>query len=231
MKKVFVTGLAFVLAIVASITGTLAWLTAKTEAVTNTFTVGDIDITLIEHQYDPNDTEAAETNSDGEKIEQNEQNYKLIPGTVYFKDPTVTVKANSEKCYLFVEFTETNNPSTYLTYTSNLSKTDTGWTQGTGTTGTDVNGVPTNVWFRTVEASTTDTTYELLDDNKVTVKTNIIKKPVNATNKADKYSNPYMPATDAQPSLNYKAYAIQSDNITDVATAWEKVSEASKPTT
>ncbi len=225
MKKIIVTCLALVLAIVASITGTLAWLTAKTSEVTNTFTVGDINITLIEHEYDSaNPSQAKKV--DNKMVEKNVQNYKLIPGTVYFKDPTVTVKANSEKCYLFVEFTETNSPGNYLTYTSNLSKTDSGWTRGTGTTGTDVNGVPTNVWFRTVEASKTDTTFELLDSNKVTVKNTIVKRPADATGETDASGNYYMPASTAQPSLNYKAYAIQSDNIANEAIAWQNVTTA-----
>ena len=61
--------------------GTLACLTSTTGAVTNTFTVGDINITLDE------------TTSD----------YKMIPGYTIAKDPKVTVAANSEKCYLFVK--------------------------------------------------------------------------------------------------------------------------------
>lgn len=226
MKKIVVTCLALVLAVVASITGTLAWLTAKTEEVTNTFTIGDIEIELIEHEYDPDDTDS-EKLVDGKPVEKNVQNYKLIPGTEYFKDPTVTVKANSEKCYLFVEFTETNNPQNYLTYTSKLSATDSGWTQGTGTTGTGANGVPTNVWFRTVAASTTDTKFELLVDNKVVVKDSIVKRPTDATGATDAKGNYYMPLDSAKPSLNYKAYAIQSDNIATADAAWEKVSAAS----
>lgn len=74
--------------------GTLAWLTSTTEAVTNTFTVGDINITLDE------------TTSD----------YKMIPGYTIAKDPKVTVLANSEKCYLFVKVTKSTNFDSYMTY-------------------------------------------------------------------------------------------------------------------
>lgn len=88
--------------------GTLAWLTSTTDPVTNTFTVGDINITLDE------------TTSD----------YKMIPGYTIAKDPVVTVEANSEKCYLFVKVTESTNFGDYMTY-----QMASGWTAVDGTTG------------------------------------------------------------------------------------------------
>lgn len=200
MKKIFVTGLAFVLAIVASITGTLAWLTAKTEAVTNTFTVGNINITLIEHKYDENDLDktTAETTTN--------QSYKLIPGNVYAKDPVVTVKANSEKCYLFVEFSATGNPATYLTYTNNLEDDDV-WKKLASVTDKDV-------YYKVVEASTADQPFHLLDGDKVTVPEALTKETIDAI------------PEDTVISLNYKAYAIQFDNMTGAEDAWSKISTA-----
>lgn len=68
--------------------GTLAWLTDRDVAV-NTFTVGQVDITVDE----------AKVNADGtpvegaERVQTNE--YHLIPGCTYTKDPTLTVQANS----------------------------------------------------------------------------------------------------------------------------------------
>lgn len=88
--------------------GTLAWLTSTTGPVTNTFTVGDINITLDE------------TTSD----------YKMIPGYTIAKDPKVTVAANSEKCYLFVKVTKSTNFDNYMTY-----EMASGWTAVDGTTG------------------------------------------------------------------------------------------------
>ena len=89
--------------------GTLAWLTSTTDPVTNTFTVGDINITLDE------------TTSD----------YKMIPGYTIAKDPKVTVKANSEDCILFVKVTKSSNFDTYMTYSmadgwKELSNAETG---------------------------------------------------------------------------------------------------------
>lgn len=200
MKKIFVTGLAFVLAIVASITGTLAWLTAKTEAVTNTFTVGNIKITLIEHKYNESDLDetTAETTTN--------QSYKLIPGNEYAKDPVVTVKANSEKCYLFVEFSATGDPATYLTYTNNLEDNAV-WTRLTNVTDKDV-------YYKVVDASTADQPFHLLGSDKVTVLETLTKETIDAISE------------DTVISLNYKAYAIQYDNMTSGEDAWSKINTA-----
>lgn len=101
-----------VLLVAGSIAGTLAYLTAQTDPITNTFTVGDIEITL------------SETTT----------SYKIVPGTDISKDPKVTVLANSEACYLFVKIVETNNTfgggNKFVTYTI-----ADGWTElaaGTG---------------------------------------------------------------------------------------------------
>jgi len=85
-----------VLLVCASVMGTLAYLQSKTEVVTNTFTVGNVTITLNETPVDVYGAVVA-----GEPVMGNE--YKLIPGHTYTKDPTIHVKAGSEQCYLFVK--------------------------------------------------------------------------------------------------------------------------------
>lgn len=212
MKKIVVTCLAFVLAIVASITGTLAWLTAESDEVTNTFTVGDVAITLVEHQYNPDDTDAALLVND-EKVAVTNQNYPMIPGTTYFKDPTVSVDTTTNvDCYLFVKFEKINTPDTYLTYTSALDQNDSGWTKLAN---------ETDVWYRTVDAEAGERSWYLISGNTVTVKSTIIKS--GATPGQGQVN---MPAANAAPSLKYTAYAVQKDNLT-VADAWAQV----KPTT
>ena len=189
------------LVIGCTIGGTIAWLTAKTDPVVNTFTVGDINISLTE-------TWNTDTNGDGTN---DAWQAKLIPGSSYQKDPKVTVEAGSEKCYLFIKFEEENNPATYLTYTSNLKQPD--WTQGDGT------NIPANVWYRVVEANATDDqSWYLLTGNStytngcVTVKDTVTKD--------------VMPAALDAPKLTYTAYACQFENLTPQQ-AWEKV----QPTT
>ena len=106
--KTFVIILALVLVFGAGVGGTLAWLTDATASVTNTFTVGDINITL------------AETTSD----------YKMVPGNEIAKDPKVTVEGGSEACWLFVKVDETENFDDFMT----CAIAD-GWTALTGTPG------------------------------------------------------------------------------------------------
>lgn len=96
---------------VASIGGTLAWLTSTTAPVVNTFTPSDINITLTETK----------------------SNFKMVPGTTIDKDPVVTVEANSEACWLFVKVEESTNLSQYIEY-SVITGED-GWTALTGVNG------------------------------------------------------------------------------------------------
>lgn len=76
-----------------TIAGTVAYLTSQ-DTVTNTFTVGNVKITLDETDVD---------NSTPNKDRDQANSYKLLPGHEYTKDPIVHVDANSEDCYLFVK--------------------------------------------------------------------------------------------------------------------------------
>lgn len=190
IKKVVLSGVCAAALVVGTVAGTMAYLTDKTETITNTFTVGEVTIDLTE-------TWNTDTNNDSQKDAWTAQ---LIPGTSYAKDPVVTVKAASEKCWLFVEFDEVNNPATYLEYTSNLKAPE--WTQGTDT-------IPGNVWYRIVEDTDADQNWNLLDGNTVTVKTTV-------------GASVSMPGADKAPELVYTAYAVQYDNL-DAEVAWAQV--------
>jgi len=202
--KAMVMILSLMLVVGLSVGGTLAWLTASTGPVENTFTVGDIEITLKEHAYNPEDTDT-KLNDDVANINE----YPLIPGTTYYKDPVVAVTANSEDCYLFVKFEQVNNPSAYLNYTSLLD-------------GNDWNKLPgeDNVWYREVAKTDTTRSWHLLADDQVAVKTNVVKAGTDTTGT----NNVAMPAADKQPQLKYTAYAVQKDNLT-VTQAWEQVAK------
>lgn len=152
--------------------GTLAWLTDQTAEVKNTFTVGDINIDLTE------------TNRD----------YKMVPGNTIAKDPTVTVKANSEACWLFVKVTESENLDTFITYA--IAE---GWTK-----------LQDGVYYREVPASAADQTFSVLAGNTVTVKSDVTKTMLKTAK------------TDA-PTLTFKAYAVQKDNVASASDAWAKV--------
>ena len=96
MKKKLTTILAFVLVAVLSVAGTLAYLTA-TSKVTNTFTVGEVDLTVDETAVDEN----GEPIPDADPVDGNE--YKLIPGKTYTKDPTLHIGEDSEPCWIFAK--------------------------------------------------------------------------------------------------------------------------------
>lgn len=153
--KVFTLMLALVLLVGCVAGGTLAWLTATTVSVENTFTVGDINITLAET-----------TGTD----------YKIIPGGFSQKDPKVTVLKNSEKCYLFIHIEESNNTMTVGTSTEKLVSYDMveGWSAVTGHDG---------FYYRVVDTNTADQPFGVFKDNKVTYNENIYKGQVNENNK------------------------------------------------
>ena len=104
-KKGLALVLALALMVVGAVAGTLAWLTAKSDTVVNTFTTSDIKVELKE-------TPAT---------------YKMIPGYTIKKDPQAKVLNGSEDCFLFVKLDKSANFDTYLEYT--IAE---GWTQLTG---------------------------------------------------------------------------------------------------
>lgn len=167
--KIFLIVMSFVLVIAGTVGATLAYLTAKTTPVTNTFTAGKIEITLTE------------TTSE----------YKLIPGATIAKDPTITVKAGSEASWLFVKVDIHDD----LVDVINFTMAD-GWTALAGEDG---------VYYRSVDAVTSDTVYQVLKDNVVNVN---INATVDDINNAD---------TD---TLEFTAYACQSLAVASAADAW-----------
>ena len=95
-KKVFMTVLCAAALVVASVLGTMAFLTSK-DKVNNTFTVGNVAITLDEAKV----TDAGYPVEGADRVKANI--YKLIPGHEYTKDPTVHVTANSEDSWVFIK--------------------------------------------------------------------------------------------------------------------------------
>lgn len=175
-KKKLILAISLVLVAMVAVGGTLAWLADKSDQVVNTFTAGDINIELTETTTD----------------------YEMIPGNTILKDPKVTVKANSEDCWLFVKIDESANLRDYIDYT-----VATGWTMLSGEAG---------VYYRQVNASNTDQEFTVIKDNNVSVKTSVSKKMLEGIKEG----------TIANPTLTFTAYAVQSANITDVSDAWDE---------
>lgn len=175
-KKTLALVLALTLLVAGVVGGTLAWLTDQTAEVKNTFTVGDINIGLTETTTD----------------------YKMVPGNTIAKDPTVTVKANSEACWLFVKVTESTDLKDFITYA--IAE---GWTALPGVD---------DVYYREVPASAADQTFSVLAGDAVTVKSDVTRTMLETAK------------TDA-PTLTFKAYAIQKDHFATADAAWAEVSK------
>lgn len=102
-KSIIITAsLVIVLAIV--IGTTYAWLSSKTTLLSNTFTYGDINISIIESDTNDEDGDSS-TNS-----------YVIMPGANITKDTKVIVESGSEDCYLFIKINKANDFDKYMTY-------------------------------------------------------------------------------------------------------------------
>lgn len=113
--RIMLVSLCAIMIVVSSVMLTLAYLTAKTGEVVNTFTVGNV-------KFDENlnnglDEAKTNENGNGKPVDKNnnetndkslaprvtENKYKLVPGHTYTKDPTIHLDKTSEDCYLFVK--------------------------------------------------------------------------------------------------------------------------------
>lgn len=139
------------LLVTASVMGTLAYLTAN-DTVTNTFTVGDVQIYLDEalvNEYgEPTGTAGVVKDNVSEAARVYTGNtYKLIPGHEYVKDPTVTVEKGSEPSYVRMLVTVENTAEMIAVF-------------GAGTAGNTAFGddmdLNSDAW--TYQATTTDAT-------------------------------------------------------------------------
>ncbi|MCI8949658.1 MAG: hypothetical protein HFG49_06380 [Lachnospiraceae bacterium] len=101
MKKQIIAAAAAAMICAGAIGGTFAYLTSQTETVNNTFTVGN-NVAFAENGGldEAKVNELGEAEPGAERVTENQ--YKLLPGHEYTKDPTVHIKGGSEPCYVFV---------------------------------------------------------------------------------------------------------------------------------
>lgn len=101
--KALLMSLCAVLLVAASVLGTMAYLTDSKD-VKNTFTVGNVTIKLDEAKVDEKGNLVKNQDDTlADRVTQNE--YKLLPGHTYTKDPTVTVLAPSVESYVRMKVT------------------------------------------------------------------------------------------------------------------------------
>lgn len=215
-KKIIVTLLAVVMLIGGTIGGTLAWLSATSGTVTNTFTVGNIWIDLYEHTRD-NDGKLTTTEVKALS------DYKIIPGTSEEKDPTVEVLANSENCWVFIQVQELNNvaatddtgATTHKYVTWNIDSDV--WTKLS-----ESNGVVTYYATTSYTTQNTDKTYDVLSDKKVSYGDSLTKAMIDLLYAKDDNGN-IIVNTEKQPQLNFKAFAVQAEAGTAASAAWAQI--------
>lgn len=205
-SKALLLTLCAVLLVAATIFGTMAYLTS-TDTVTNTFTVGKVNIKLDE----------AKANSDGTLVEGAERvkanSYKLLPGHIYSKDPMVTVLSGSESSYvkMTVTFSKANElDAIFAPDGADMLKifngyNATNWIAKGNTKDETANTRTYEFWYKeAVGAPDGDVALDALFDS-ITVPGEI---------------------TDAQlvtiegMTITVNAYAIQADGFADAAAAW-----------
>lgn len=199
-RKALLLSLCAVLLVVASVMGTMAYLTS-TDSVENTFTVGKVNITL-----DEKDTDNSTPDADRDKA----NSYLLVPGEKYEKDPTVHVKPVSEDSYIFVKVE--NGLANYEDATSAVEGgyksiadqiSANGWTKLDG-----VDNVYYKEYSKVASTVTADTDLVVFREFKLK----------DTANKVRGWDN-------LDVKITVTAYAIQKAGFDTPAAAWEEVSK------
>lgn len=168
-----------VIALICTVTigaGTaLAYFISKSGPVINTFTAGDVTITLTE-------TSTGRT--------------PLIPGTTVKKDPVVTVKANSENCYVYVQIAHDGDHESYVSY-----EIEDGWTV--------LGGFP-GVYYREAASASIDRRFAVIKGNQVAVSSDLTKEKMSGI-------------TAEHGGLVITAYAIQTLGMESASDGWYKL--------
>ena len=190
-SKALLLTLCAVLLVTASVLGTMAYLTS-TDEVQNTFTVGQVQITL-----DEKDTDHSTPDADRDKANA----YHLLPGNEYEKDPTVHVNAVSEDSWIFVkvengiaafEAATSTEENGYKSISDQI--TANGWTA--------LGGVA-NVYYKPYTKSATGSDLIVFSNFKIADTANDVQgwATLNAT-------------------VNITAYAVQKDGFDTASAAW-----------
>lgn len=205
-SKALLLMLCAVLLVAASVLGTMAYLTS-TDKVVNTFTVGKVQIKLDE----------AKANTDGTLVENAERvkanNYKLLPGHTYAKDPMVTVLKDSESAYIKMTVTFSKAAELDAIFAPNGADmtsifngySSTNWTYKGNTEDTAANTRTYEFWYKEAVAAPTDNVaLDALFDS--------ITVPGSITNGQLE--------TIEDMTITVNAYAIQADGFANAEAAW-----------
>lgn len=207
-RKALMMVLCAVALVAISVGATVAYLTS-TDTVTNTFTVGNVQIKLDEAQANPDGTLVEKA----PRVKAN--SYKLLPGLTYNKDPMVTVLKGSEECYVKMTVTFTKAAELDAIFapegadmTSIFNGYDsTNWIYKGNTKDTEANTRTYEFWYKdVVDAASKDVPLDALFDS-ITVPGFITNSQL---------------ATINDMKITVNAYAIQADGFADATAAWDK---------
>lgn len=208
-KKAMLMTLCAIILVVATVFGTMAYLTS-TDEVVNTFTVGNVAIKLDEAPVDGNGKATT-----GDRVKAN--SYKLLPGHTYNKDPMVTLLAGSEESYvkMTVTFSKANElDAIFAPDGADLTSIFNGynsanWIAKGNTKDATANTRTYEFWYKeAVGAPTADVALDALFDS-ITVPSSINKEQLK---------------TIEGMTITVNAYAIQADGFADAAAAWKAFS-------
>lgn len=194
-SKALLLILCAMLLLIASALGTVAYLTVQ-DTVTNTFSVGKVDATLIEGSAGKRSMRARST---GAPVDEND--HILMPGHTYTKDHTIHVDAVSEDSYIFVkvengiasyEAASSAEEGGYRTIADQI--TDNGWTALESAA---------DVYYREYTKSSTGSDFAVFDTFKI----------ADNANDAESWGS-----CDAQVAVT--AYAVQKEGFDTASAAW-----------
>ena len=211
-SKALLLTLCAVVLVIATVFGTMAYLTS-TDEVQNTFTVGQVKITLDEAKVNPDGTLVYKEDGQTPVDRVSTNSYKLLPGHTYNKDPMVTVLKGSEPSYvkMTVTFSKANElDAIFAPDGANLTSifngyNATNWIGKGNTKDAAANTRTYEFWYKeTVDAPDADVALDALFDS-ITVPGEITNEQL---------------ATIEGMTITVNAYAIQADGFANAEAAW-----------
>lgn len=242
-RKIVALLLCAVLLVGASVMGTLAYLTAESNEVTNTFkTVGKVefqdpdpenniagplDEAKVDLEGNPLDKDDKIVDDVEDALRVTENKYKLLPGHTYTKDPIVHISEDSEECWVFVKVENGLNNEHEVVYTDAEGKE-------TKKTVSGIEAASEENGYQNIEAQMTAMGWSVVDaDNGIWAYKDSVSKDNNNLNVPVFEELKIVGDADATTLEAYadetiviSAYAVQKDGFETAAAAWTGAKEA-----
>lgn len=106
-KKIIILAVSTLTAATIAVGGTLAYFTSKTQTAKNTFTVGNVSITMDEAAVTQNGIDWI-ANENAPRVKEGNTYTSVMPASKLAKDPTIKVTDSSEDCYVGMKVVVTN---------------------------------------------------------------------------------------------------------------------------